>query len=230
MNKIGNKNIARFTAALSLLTLGLSAHAAPPAASDLTAIQAVTIDATGPKSGANSDKYFNIEGKDTGKYACYGILRFDGATLKKDLDKKYGAGKYKVTNVTLQLTQSPAKFSKDGPVDIYFHADATPDLNVQSLKYPYNPKDKAVGGSKIAVGAPSKTKAVAKEAAAEGESVTEAYNLTNDTSGSPLKSALEQGKIVTIVLTADGSVAETYAGLKGVQHRKAPTLVVSLNK
>ncbi len=230
MNQI--RTLTLRVAALGMLTFGLLtrsqfAQAAPPAAPELKAVQAVTVEASGPKSGDNGDKFFNIEGAKNGKYACFGLLRFDGATLKKELDGKYGAGKYKITNVTLQLTQSPAKFSKDGPVNIFFRADTTPNLNVQSLKYPYAPGDKTIGGSKIAVGVPSKTSAKAE---AE-ESVVEAYNLTNDASGSGLKDALQAGKIVTLVLTAgDEAVAETYAGLKGVRKRKAPTLVVSLNK
>ena len=181
-------------AAFGLLMWGRTAQAAPPAAPELKAVQAVTVEATGPKSGDNGDKYFNIEGTANKTHASFGLLRFDAATLKKDLDSKYGAGKYKITNVTLQLTQSPAKFSKEGQVNIFFRADTTPNLNVQSLKYPYIPGDKTVGGGKIAIGSPSKTKAKAETE----ENVVEAYNLTNDPSGNGLKDALQAGKIVTL--------------------------------
>ncbi len=101
------------------LTTGVPAAVKAADSIALPAIQAAYIRANGLQTGNNGERFFDVEGKDTGKYACYGILRFDTAAIKSDLDKRFGGGKYKVVGVTLELSQSLAKFTKDGSVLIY---------------------------------------------------------------------------------------------------------------
>lgn len=131
--------------ALTLLAATASVFAQSPLAAP--ALQTAIITATGPKQGSTGTRYFNVEGKSTGKYADFGVVRFDISKIKSDLAKQLGKGK--VTDVTLSLAQSNAAFTKDGTVDFYFTPDDTTDVTSASspLKYPYDPKGKLLTGN-----------------------------------------------------------------------------------
>lgn len=205
-----------------------------------TADNAISLPATyttyigqqGPQKGPNAEKYFNIEGKSTGKYACFGVIRFNGKVVKGELDTKYGEGKYKVTDVTLKLTQSNASFSKDGTVFVYFSQDDSAEPT--ALQYPYDPKGKTLMGAQVGIlkyvkdgGKPQEpAKGEAGKEATSGVT-TDSCNLSSGVAGKALATALAQGKTVTLVLAeGDPTVAATYAGFKPVGQRKAPSLVI----
>ena len=177
------------------------------------ATAASIIQADGPKQGSNSDRFFNVEGKGKGKYACYGVLRFDLSSLKSSLDKKYGAGKYAITGVSLQLAQSNAAFTGSGAIKFFFTPDDTTPPG--SLKYPYDPKGSTLKGTLLS------TDKFVKETPAD-------YNLFKGQSATgDFAKHLLQGKTLTLVVAeGEDNVAATWAGQKPPKSLKPPTLVV----
>ena len=47
------------------------------AAGDVAASKCLTIQANGPRQGDAGTKYFNIQGKDNGRFASFGVLVFE---------------------------------------------------------------------------------------------------------------------------------------------------------
>lgn len=220
---------ARFIIALGLaFTFGCVTRADAADTFTVPAVQAAYIRPAGPQQGANGERYLDVQGKNTGDHACYGVVRFDGKRLKSDLDAKYGAGKYRITGLTLELTQSNAKFTKDGGVLIFFSLNDAPD--VTTLKYPFDSKAAPLFGQQIAT-----VKFVKGADTAAGQppapSKVDDYDLTTGATkmvkGDALIGGLTRGKVVTLVLVeGDPDVAATWAGLKPVGTRKPPVLII----
>lgn len=186
--------------------------------SSLTSAQSVVpvkqtsmIQSDGPKKGKSADRYFNVEGKSHDKYMNYGVLRFETKALKAELDKKYGAGKYKITAVTLQLTQSNAAFTQDGTVLFFFTPDAKTEIKEASspLKYPYNPNGAPLHG--LSLGKITFNKAGEKTDPSKPHA-TGYPLLKGDPGQNALVAALTQGQTVTLVLAeGDPNVAATWS-------------------
>jgi hypothetical protein len=87
------------------------------ASEEVTASKSLTVQPTGPRTGDGGSKYFNIQGKDTGKYASFGVLVFE-------MPKETNASKIK--GMTLTLVQSVPAFAKDGAVKIYLAPELDP--------------------------------------------------------------------------------------------------------
>ena len=68
-------------------------------------------------AGEAGSKYFNIEGKDTGKFASFGVLVFE---MPKETDGS------KIKSVSLTLVQSVPAFAKDGQIKICLAPDLDP--------------------------------------------------------------------------------------------------------
>lgn len=119
---------AKVPVAMTLvITLGIAmgiSPAQPAQAVELvaTAFDAATVRPDGPRAAADNGKTFmNVEGRNNGIYANYGVLRFrlDTATGAAVADLS-GAT---INRVTLRLTQSNAGFTQTGNVAVYFSND-----------------------------------------------------------------------------------------------------------
>ncbi len=185
----------------------------------VSAAQTANIQSNGPKQGATADRYFNVEGKSHDKYSDYGVLRFETKTLKADMEKKLGAGKYKITGVKLHLPQSNAPFTKEGSVEFYFSPDEKTDIKAATgpLKYPYDPKGKSLAGTLLGKGVFTKVDA---KAAPTATLLTDYDLMKNQPGQKDLLAALAQGKTITLI------VAEADAGVAATWSAKAITLVV----
>jgi hypothetical protein len=84
-----------------------------------------TIQPSGARTGANGIRFWNIEGANYGNFASAGTLRFYMADLVSQLDSEYGAGGWKIDNVTLVAEQQNAAFTVDGAMQIYHVSDDT---------------------------------------------------------------------------------------------------------
>jgi len=215
-----NKSIIRYGAAsmLALLLCAPSALAQDKASASATAI----IESTGPKAGDNGKRYLNVEGKEKGKYACFGLVQFDGAAVKSTLDKKYGAGKYKVTGLTLELGRSTASFSAAGKVSVYSLAGK---VDAAALKYPLdlkgNLKPALLGNIAFTV-----SEKASGFAAAEADKL----DLMKGGKGADILSTLAAGGVVTLALAeGDSKVAATWAG-KENNRVSPPTLAITITK
>lgn len=240
-------------AALCLaLPTGIAAKAQAADTVTVPAVQTAYIRSDGPVKGSNAERYLDVEGKSTGKYACYGVVRFDGKSLKSSLDARYGAGKARITGLTLELTQSNARFTKNGSVVIYLSQAVSVDVSM--LKYPYDPKAGSTHGEPIATvrfiqsaeaggkeagavkgkgntTAPNQSKQAGGEekpdASAPGK--TDMYDLMKGAKGHTLANILAQGKAVTLILVeGEPTVAATWAGQKPDGTHKPPILIVKL--
>lgn len=180
------------------------------------------IEVTGPKQGKSAARYFNVEGKAHIKFMNYGVLRFETKALKADLDKKFGAGKYKITDVTLQLTQSNAAFTQNGSIELFFSPDAKTDITSASspLKFPYKPAGPLLIGQPL--GTADFNKIGEKMDPSKPLPPTD-YPLIKGKAGqNGLIAALTQGKTVTLVIAdKDPNVAATWSAKSVLLNVKA---------
>ena len=219
--------LARLTSLITLSAfLGISAQCQT---FSTPATEAVTIGANGAITGAKGDKFFNVEGKAKEKFSCYGVLKFDGAKLKKELDAKLGANKYILNIATLELTQSNAKFTSNGSVNVYLTSMTKEDL--AKLKYPYSPTSSSNKGELIGT-----CNFIQKERADTKETVSKAITPTFkvdaiEFTNKGLLAAIAKGESITIVLAEGGpNVAATWAGKLPNGSAKLPTLKVKAIK
>jgi hypothetical protein len=176
---------------------------------EVTASKSLTIQPTGPRSGENGTRYFNIEGKDNDKFASFGVLIFD---IPKEAQDK------KVRSVTLTLVQSVPGFAKDGAIRFYL----APDLDAaEDLKFDTNAIDGL--GNRImafhAMGSGNFKKAE--------NGKTESHSLAVN---EVLQSQIAKGgKLYLVVVPADASVAATYFGANDSAKDNSPRLTLDVH-
>ena len=175
---------------------------------EITASKSLTIQPNGPRSGENSSKYFNIEGKDNKQYASFGVLIFE---IPKEVQDK------KVKSMTLTLVQSIPKFAKDGAVKLFL----APDLDAgTSLKFDPSASDGIGGQIKDlhALGSGNFKKVETGK--------TESFSLTVD---DELQKRITKGGTLTLVIVpADATVAATYFGANESAKDKSPKLTLDV--
>jgi hypothetical protein len=100
------------TAAVGLMFLAwtsvLVAETEPVDNLDVAAHASVIVQPTGPRPGLDGAEYFNIEGRQNGRFASFGVLTF---SLPRRESRLQG--------MTLTLVQCLAKFARDGKVAFY---------------------------------------------------------------------------------------------------------------
>lgn len=96
---------------------------AEAATSSVEAFANATVQPSGPRGGNNGTNFFNIEGSDNGSFASYGVARFDVSAARAGFDAQFGVGGWGLDTVELELVQSNAAFTNDGPVAVYFTED-----------------------------------------------------------------------------------------------------------
>ena len=178
------------------------------AAAEDTAAVSVTVQPNGPRSGSTATRFFNIEGKNNEKYASFGVLEFKPA--KADAAKAAG--------LTLSLTQSIARFSKNGKFKVYLSADlkSAPETlkfqgenGVERQLAPLYP----VGESAFEKGESGKVDVIALK--------------LDDKALSAFRSQTAEGGTVRLVLVpADNDVAATYFGVAAENPEQRPKLAL----
>jgi hypothetical protein len=159
----------------------------------------------GPRDGAPGKTFLNVEGKNNGResvYASFGVLEFHPAKP----DKPVGS----IKGITLTLTQSIARFSKDGPMRAYIAPDTTVSLEPKTSPLKFDPKTPGGIGPMaktiLSLGTATFTKRMTGDAdtiTLKPETNTEAY----------LRSQLNGGGTIRVLLVpADDDVAATYFG------------------
>ncbi len=183
------------------------------------------IEQNGPKTGSSGERYFNVEGKDKGKYSCYALVQFDAKAMLVELKKASLNGKAKLKQVRLDLAQSNASFSASGGVRVYY-VPGLPDP--KALKYPFSLQGsaKAIGELKFALVAGAKPSSREPLAAI----IVDKCDLTGTVHANDLTKALASSPMLTLALveTTPG-VAATWAG---TAHKSLPppTLVFTFVK
>jgi hypothetical protein len=214
------------TAALGLtLAWALGATAAPAMAGEVklesSATAGATVQPNGPRGGPTGQRYFNVEGKNNGEksaYASFGVLDFH--LLKPATPAA------KVNKLTLTLTQSVARFSKDGPVKVFASADTDASLEPGKSPLKFDPAAPGgvggqlktlhpLGGATFKIGKSGQADALVLDLPAESE----AYLRGQVNAGGPIR---------LVLVPADDDVAATYAGPGAQDEGQRPRLRVDV--
>jgi hypothetical protein len=177
------------------------------AAEEVTASKSLTIQPTGPRTGDGGSKYFNIEGKDNGKYASFGVLVFE--MPKTDASK--------IKSASLTLVQSIPQFAKDGAVKIYLAPELDPAAD---LKFDVNSDNGISDQIKVLnVLCSDKFKKVKPVE-------TQSFTLTLDDACKERIS--KSGRLCLVIVPADSTVAATYFGANEKDKPNSPKLTMDL--
>jgi len=199
----------------------LAAFALNANAASIEAFDNATVQPGGPRSGTSGKSFFNIEGSDNGSFASYGVARFDAAAIRQALDASFGAGLWVIDTIHLQVTQSNASFTSDGPVSIHFTGDDATSIasGTSPLAHPF-------------AGDFADAQMVSSYVFTEVSSgATESHLLwmrgsANTAGGDAFRNDLLTTNVTTLALVDDSSsVAATYAGFSNSTYA-GPTLVV----
>ena len=174
----------------------------------MTASKSLTIQPTGPRAGDAGSKYFNIQGKDSGKYASFGVLAFE---MPKNIEAS------KIKSMTLTLVQSVPAFAKDGAVIIYLAPELDP---ADELKFDAS-SDNGIGNQikvlhELCLGTFKKVKT--------GE--TQSFTLTLDDACK--ERIAKGGKLCLVIVPADSTVAATYFGANENDKPNSPKLTMDV--
>jgi len=178
------------------------------AGEEVTASKSLTVQPTGPRAGDAGKKYFNMQGKDSGKYASFGVLVFE-------TPKETKASKIK--GMTLTLVQSVPAFAKDGAVKIYVAPELDPAAD---LKFDAK-SDNGIGDqikvlNELCSGTFKKMKT--------GE--TQSFSLTLDDAW---KERISNGaRLCLVIVPADLTVAATYFGANEDDKPNSPKLTMDV--
>ena len=172
----------------------------------VAASKCLTIQPNGPRQGDAGTKYFNIQGKDNGKFASFGVLVFE---MPKKLEGS------KIKSVTLTLVQSVPSFAKDGDVKIMLAPELDPSSELK-----FDPSsDNGVGNQikkllDLGSGTFKKVK--------NGE--TQEFRLKLDETGR--ERIAKEGRLCVVIVPGDSNVAATFMGKSESDKSSTPRLKV----
>ncbi len=182
---------------------------------EIAASKSVNVMKAGPRSGENGGRYFNIQGKNSGedgKYAAFGVLDF---TFPKTTAPTKPT---KLKSAKLMLTQSVARFAKEGQVKFLLSDDFKGDT--APLKFD--------AASPNTLGTQLQPTHAIGEAAFKAGTTGQVDTVTLDLNGASreaIKKASENaGTIRIVVVPADGDVAATYFGAGNATESNRPKL------
>ncbi len=204
------KRLITLCIAFALVTMAQAQNDVVNAASgeDVAASKCLTIQPGGAREGEGGTKYFNIEGKDNGKFASFGVLVFE---MPKKID---GA---KIKSATLVLVQSVPAFAKDGDVKIMLAPELDP---ASELKF--DPSSESGIGKQIKTlldlgsGTFKKMK--------NGE-IQEFRLKLDDTSRERIA---KEGRLCLVIVPADSTVAATFMGTSENDKSSTPKLKLEM--
>ncbi len=202
-----------------LLLAGISDRAAAVPVS-FEATDNATVQAAGPRTGANGKNFFNLEGSANAAFASFGVADFNFASLTP-----LGGTVTAVSDVTLKMTQSNAAFSHDGPVSV-FQTDQTA-VDIQSGTSPLTFTEGMDGAGAIDADLAPTTLLGTGMYVNAGTTMNpvDSYTLTLPVAVSAsLIAAINGGTTFRLITTPDASdTAATYAGF-GNNTFPGPTL------
>ena len=98
------------------VAIGLAASDVSAVMLSIEAADNATVQPGGPRSGGSGKAFFNVEGSANGNFASYGVADFNYGTIPTVTA---------IISASIQLTQSNAGFTTDGPVVISLDTSAT---------------------------------------------------------------------------------------------------------
>jgi hypothetical protein len=192
--------------ALAVPLLVAAAWAGP----EVVATAGYTVQPSGPRGDEAGEKYFNVEGKDNGKYASFGLLTFPAP--------EGGSKAGRVESLSLTLVQSLPRFARDGKVEVFL-VEAE-KLDPKDLKFV---ADKADGlGDQLPKRHPLGAGAFKKVETGHADTFSLALD---DASRKALAAAIDAGgKVHLLIVPDDPNVAATYFGAGAEKAKQRPRL------
>lgn len=164
-----------------------------------------TVQPGGPRSGSSGKAFVNIEGSSNGNFASYAVADFNFA----------GSGLGPITgveNVTIELTESNAGFSANGPMSFYYTAQTGVDIQPGS-GVAYQAGQDGVGSVGGSFGALTLLGSGTYDVTANGEVESFALSFIGDALAG-FVDAVNNGTTLRLVITPDAAgTAATYAGV-----------------
>lgn len=184
------------------------------------AINNATVQPTGPRSGSNGKKYFNVEGNNNIQYASFGVADFSASSFGLTLPVA------DILGLTLVLTDAPTGFSTAGNINIWLSEDTTTDIEPVTSPLAWDASDLPNGlGSQLVplhyLGSGTYTPT------ANGTVFSYTLSLTPNAKSYLISQLNSAGSIRIVVSPADDDVAATYAGYSN-NSLAGPTLVIEL--
>jgi hypothetical protein len=171
------------------------------ARADVTASNSLTIMASGPRAGSAGSVFFNVQGKNKGRFADFGILVFpvQAADVQADFD-----------TLAIELVQSVPGFANGGKVDFYFATPAEEDAaHLQKLRFQ---SDNQSGLAKDAFKSLHRLGAGIFKKTESGHIDTFRFKI-DESLKDTLRKRVKGGRAIHIVIApADDDVAATYFG------------------
>lgn len=119
------------------LTVGMSVAAPRTSTAETLTIPAfdvATVRPDGPRSGTFGKRFFNVEGRNNGRFANYGVVRFALDDAVGDVPATLEG--VVIESAELVFTQSNAGFTQTGNVAVYYTSDdTTPIASSSSIAY-----------------------------------------------------------------------------------------------
>ncbi len=199
------RNMSIGIACVSIVTLFI---VPAQAGEELTASKSLTVQPNGPRAGDAGSKYFNIQGKDSGKYASFGVLAFE---MPKNIEGS------KIKGMSLTLVQSVPAFAKDGAVKIYLAPELDPAAELK-----FDAKSENGVGDQIKVLNELCSGTFKKVTTGE----TQSFSLKLDDACK--EQIAEGGKFCLVIVPADSTVAATYFGANEKDKPNSPKLAMDL--
>jgi hypothetical protein len=184
----------------------------------ISASNNATVQAAGPRTGANGKSFFNMEGSSNGSFASFGVVDF-----QTPAGVAFGPGGM----LSLTLTQANAAFTTFGQLAFYLSTDTTTSIDpgTSPLAFDASASDLPTG-----LGSQLNTKYLLGSG-----TFTEVANGHQDIfSFTPTGAALSYlmteidaaGKVRLIIAPNDASVAATYAGFSNTNFH-GPELTIT---
>ncbi len=197
-------NIRSCLAYTGLLAAGVFGVTSARASVIVSASDNSTVQPGGPRTGANGQRFFNMEGSNNGQFSSFGVVDFAtpaGATL----------GPTGVV-LSLTLTQNNAAFSSNGPLSFYLTTDTTTNIDAGTSPLAFNLADLPTG-----LGSQLNTRYLLGSGTFTQVATGTADTFSFTPSGAALTYLLNEvntahGPIRLIVAPGSASVAATYSG------------------
>lgn len=169
-----------------------------------------TVRTTGPVTGASGDNFLNVEGSSNGNFASFGILDFDFSGQQKSAEA--------AKNIVLEIRQSNAAFSANGPVSVFVASPAATKIPIDSsIQYQMGQNGLACVPPILSLGAERAATYAAVHRSNSGATLPagtlDRIVLYGDAIEQALAGAINGDGLLRLLITPDqAATAATYAG------------------
>ena len=183
-----------------------------------TATESVMVQSSGPRTGDSGKTYANVQGQEAGsdpRFAGFAILDFPAAK---------SSAKARPKSLNLTLTQSVARFTRDGKIKFYLAAESAAGLEATARRLKFDPKQPGGVGDQMGKLVPLGAADFAKG----GSGDADVYPLPlDDAARKVVEDRLRAGGTIRVVIVPeDLHVAATFFGVGAREAENRPKLTI----